>query len=66
MNNFEPDGVRVAAADLESAQYALDNARYVLRDEIVAALEAGASKGDLAEEAGLTSRELDAVVRLPD
>lgn len=66
VNGEESDGVRVAAADVEFAQFELDNAKYELRDRLLTALKTGVSREKLADEAGLTLHQLEAIVRLPD
>lgn len=66
MDDEAPNEVRLAAADMESAQYELDNARYDLRDRLLAALERGAPLTDLAREAGLSVHQAKAIIRLPD
>jgi hypothetical protein len=66
VNDGEPDAVRLAAADVESAQYELDNAQYDLRDQLLAALKRGIPQEQLAKEAGLTLHQLQNLASLPN
>jgi hypothetical protein len=66
VNNGEPEAVRLAAADVESAEYELDHARYDLKDQLLAALKRGVPRKELAKEAGITLQQLQDLVRLPD
>jgi hypothetical protein len=58
--------VRADAADLEWAQFALDNAIYDLRDKIMAAISRGIDPADLAEASGMTTKQLQVFLRPQD
>lgn len=66
MDDEASNKVSLAAADMESAQYELDHARYDLRDQLLAGLGRGVPLTDLARDTGMSAHQVEAIIRLPD